>query len=296
MGKKMNKAEMVEVLESANTEDKTLKEQIAYTLKKVKENIKGVSLIDLSELVNQITALPTVAVETSPKPKLTTKKASAPAPKEEKAPAKSTKVNAPAKSTDKAKAPADKKTEDKKPAEKSNKVQTAPQPTSNGRPAQAKMFPKEVELSDGTTIVSCFDAYKTYTELFEAINEGKTLYIVCYWTAKHIKQFKYAELTLIPNAPKEFENDLDVLTAIATCETMERVYAMSLYTEGMFLIDGDDLTYVEDKDPATKEKYKVRVSNGMEFELYRPISEDILQIDEGEDEDNENSEDEETEE
>lgn len=273
MREKMTKAEMIAKLEGVETKDKTLKGQIDYTLKKVKENIKNVTSVDLAELLAQVSTLP--AVETSPKPKLTTKnKASTPAPKEEKAPAKS-----------KEKPKMSEKKKDYKKIEE-GKVITAPQAMKNGRPEQAKYFPKKITLPDGTDILSCYNAYTTHAEVVEAINEGKTLYFACYWTAKHLKQFDYAGVTST-NPPKAFPHDLDIMSAIVACENIKRIWAMSLYTEALFAFESEDFAYVKDNDPKTDEPYKVRVAEGLEFEIYRPKDEEIIQLDENEDEDEE---------
>ena len=51
---------------------------------------------------------------------------------------------------------------------------------------------------------------------------------------------------------------------------------MSLYTEALFRFDGDDFKAVEDTDPRSGKKFRVRVAAGMEFEIYRPEDEEIF--------------------
>ena len=134
------------------------------------------------------------------------------------------------------------------------------------------MFPEEVEFEtdDGThTLVRVHEKYHTMQEVRDAINEGKTLFIAAYWTKLHIKKYGYADqFYLMGDAPKSFPDDLDILNIVVACDTMDRVFAMSTYTEAMYRFDKPDFEPVKDKDPSDGSEFTVRVSNGMEFEVY----------------------------
>ena len=136
----------------------------------------------------------------------------------------------------------------------------------------AKFFPEEIEHEDLGKLVAVPNKFKTYKELFKALEEGKTIYFACYWTARQIKEYDYAGSRMV-KCPKSFPHDLDLLVACVPCERVQRVWCMSQYTEAMFMFEGDSLEPVEDTDPKTGEKFKIRVSSGMEFELYVPEDE-----------------------
>lgn len=137
----------------------------------------------------------------------------------------------------------------------------------------AKFFPEEIDHEDLGKLKAVPDKYHTYKELYEALEQGKTIYFACYWTKRHIKEYDYAGRSLVP-APKAFPHDLDLLVACVPCEKIERVWCMSQYTEAMFFFEGYDLEPVEDYDPKTDEPFKIRTVEGMEYELYVPADEE----------------------
>lgn len=159
----------------------------------------------------------------------------------------------------------------KKPTLKRKKVEENT-PASKAMLAIAKFFPEEIEHEDLGKLVAVPNKFKTYEELFKALEEGKTIYFACYWTARQIKEYDYAGSRMV-KCPKSFPHDLDLLVACVPCERVQRVWCMSQYTEAMFMFEGDSLEPVEDTDPKTGEQFKIRVSSGMEFELYVPEDE-----------------------
>lgn len=140
----------------------------------------------------------------------------------------------------------------------------------------AKFFPEVIEHEDLGTLKVASDKYHAYSDIVKALSDGKTLYFAVYWTKRHLKQFTYADTNLVP-LPKgfAFPNDLDLLQAIVTCERIDRIWAMSLYTDAMFWFEGENLKPIEDTDPKTEEQFSIRVSNGMEFEIYEPVEEPV---------------------
>ena len=170
-----------------------------------------------------------------------------------------------------------------KDSKKKTEVESIPAASNVGsdRLPSAKMFPAEIDHPELGKIVACTGAYTTYPEILKALEEEKTLYFACYWTKRQIREYQYAQSKMIdPKVVKNgFPYDLDILMAVLPCETMERVYAMSRITEALFQFEGEDFKPVEDVDPRSGDKFQIRVSAGMEFEIYRPAEEDIVTID-----------------
>lgn len=131
----------------------------------------------------------------------------------------------------------------------------------------AKMFPEELSVDNLGVLRRADSSYKTMEDVAKALEEGKQFYFACYWSARHIKEFSYSAVNRV-EAVKKFPNDLDILEPVYFCENLKRMWANSVYTEAMFFFENDDITHIEDTDPYNGEKFKVRVSSGMEFELY----------------------------
>ncbi|MDO5304255.1 MAG: hypothetical protein Q4E87_01620 [bacterium] len=131
----------------------------------------------------------------------------------------------------------------------------------------AKMFPEELTVDNLGVLRRADSSYKTMEDVAKALEEGKQFYFACYWSARHIKEFSYSAVNKV-EAVKKFPNDLDILEPVYFCENLKRMWANSVYTEAMFFFENEDITHIEDTDPYNGEKFKVRVSSGMEFELY----------------------------
>ena len=134
----------------------------------------------------------------------------------------------------------------------------------------AKMFPEELTVDNLGVLRRADSSYKTMEDVAKALEEGKQFYFACYWSARHIKEFNYSAVNMV-EAVKKFPNDLDILEPVYFCETLKRMWANSVYTEAMFFFENEDITHIEDTDPYNGEKFKVRVSSGMEFELYELV-------------------------
>lgn len=280
----------------SNVVDKNLADRIKYALDMFSKDMTKVAKSDLRELAEEaikaLTPAPATPapVEASLKPKKTlgkSKKSEAPAeevketaeetPEAEEAPAK----EVPAETKKSGKKSSLKKS-DKEPKKKTE-VESIPAASNVGsdRLPSAKMFPAEIDHPELGKIVACTGAYTTYAEILKALEEEKTLYFACYWTKRQIREYQYAQAKMIdPKVVKNgFPLDLDILMAVLPCETMERVFAMSRMTEALFQFEGEDFKPVEDTDPRSGDKFQIRVSAGMEFEIYRPADEDIVTID-----------------
>lgn len=266
---------MVNFLKGAKVKDKDLasliKEALSAFAKDQTKVLKS-TLENLVEAVQQVNATP---VEASLKPKAKKEAPKAEKPVEE--PAEDEVEEEPVKEEKPAKKTTLKKGAKKAEKKPEAKVETLAPATNVGADhlPSAKMFPAEIEHPDLGKLVACTGEYTTYDEVRKAIEEdNKTLYFCAYWTKRQLKEYDYAGYKQID--PKRIKNgfkfDLDILTAVLPCETMERLFAMSNYTEALFQFEGEDLAYIEDE--VNGEKFQVRVSAGMEFEIYRPADEE----------------------
>lgn len=161
----------------------------------------------------------------------------------------------------------------KSKVKKTDKVEEMTPISSKSVPSMAKIFPKEIVDKNIGTLVAVPKKYHSYKELTEALEKGVEIYFATYWTPRLLKEFNYATVNRV-GAVKSFPHDLDLLVAVVPCETIDRVWCMSQYTEAMYSFEGEDLVPVKDKDTKTGEEFAIRVSNGMEFEIYELVSED----------------------
>lgn len=279
----------------SNVVDKNLSERIQYALDMFAKDMTKVSKTDLRDLaVEAVEALKALTpapaspapVEASLKPKKSGAKKPVKAEEpEETEEAEEEAEEAPAEEVK----PDPKKSGKKSSLKKSNKdskkkteVESLPAASNVGvdRLPSAKMFPAEIDHPELGKIVACTGAYTTYAEILKALEEEKTLYFACYWTKRHIREYQYAQAKMIdPKVVKNgFPLDLDILMAVLPCETMERVFAMSRMTEALFQFEGEDFKPVEDTDPRSGDKFQIRVSAGMEFEIYRPAEEEVVTL------------------
>lgn len=258
--KNMTKADLKGVLEgySAVVKDKSLKDRISYTLKKYGESTKKTILDLIGDIETAVAPLP---VENSTKPTLK-KKTTAKAEEPQEEPTK---------------------TETKKPAPKGKggkKSLTTPKSTKGATDKSAPMaaiFPEKIEDENIGTLVAVPNKYHSIEELREAVENGETTIVICaYYPIAMVKKYGYSSL---PDADKRvpkkgFAHDLDIQQVIYCCEGINAVYALSDYTEAMFIYEDGMLTPVETKDNETGKTVMTRFANGCEFELYEVVEED----------------------
>ena len=303
---KTTKKGLIDYLKSVEVKDSNLAERISYAVKMFAKDQSKVMKDDLFDLAQEVmsTLTPTPApVEASLKPKKTlgkTKKTEEPveeAPAEEDEEVEEPEEVEEAEEEVEEEAPAEKpepkktgkkstlkkSTKDSKKSDEKTEVETIPAASNVGTDnlPSAKMFPAEIDHPELGKIVACTGAYTTYAEVLKALEEEKTLYFACYWTKRQIREFQYAVFKQVDPAVVKngFPLDLDIAMAVIPCETMERVFAMSRITEAMYQFEGVDFKPIEDTDPRSGNKFQVRVSAGMEFEIYRPADEEITVID-----------------
>lgn len=265
--------------------DKNLISRINYALKKANEDLEAVGRSDLyslaKEIEDAIAATPAPApVENSPKlkaPKTGNKKLDkkvAEVLAEDEAAEAEEEPEEEVEETPKKKAPAKEKTSEKKPAAKKPAVKKPVVETTEGLTTKelplAKIFPKEIDHESLGKLVACPDKYHTVQEIREALDADKTLIFAAYWTKRHIKMMNYAGMFDVPVPKNGFPYDLDTLQALYVCEGIDRIYALSTYTEAMFEFRAEDLvpTDCEGNDGS---KFKMRYSAGMEFEIYEVV-------------------------
>ena len=274
---KTNKKGLIEFIKESvkNVTEEGLLSRINYTLKGVEKNEADVAKSDLYDLAKDIVkyfsiAPQLVAVENSPKPKLGKKKTAEPVVETTDEPEEvETTEEAPA---EKVEAPAPKKT--KKVASKKEKPEPAKVISTEGLTKKdlpmARIFPKEIDHESLGKLVACPDKYHSIKEVREAIEADKNLIFACYWTKRHIKEFAYGQSYEVPVPKGGFPYDLDTLQALYVCEGIDRIYALSTYTEAMFRFVEEDLvpTECEANDGS---KFMMRYSAGLEFEIYEEV-------------------------
>lgn len=268
-----SKQEMLRFLESIREtikDDKSLSERVEYTLNNYKKARKS----EVFEVVEEVQDkfMPTLfdQVEEEEEFKLdfpddeeepVKKAAKKPPVENEVKPAPAKKVKPAVKKS------AEKTTENT--TEKNKGVKTVKQ---IGSLPVAKMFPEELAVDNLGVLRRADSSYKTMEDVAKALEEGKQFYFACYWSARHVKEFNYSAVNKV-KAVKKFPNDLDILEPVYFCENLKRMWANSVYTEAMFFFENEDITHIEDIDPYSGDKFKVRVSSGMEFELYELVQE-----------------------
>lgn len=237
---------------------KELAGRVSYTMKKAAEKLSNVTVDDLCEVAADIVVFASkpAPVEKSLKPRAKIGKKKTETPKEEIE-------------------EEDGKSYHKVGEPKPNKVEDVPPITEkSGFLPTAKIFPAEIEVEDLGKLKAVPNKYHTYKEVFEALTKENPaqLYIAAYWSPRQIKEYRYGETRGV-KVPRSFPQDLDILVAAIPCESVERLFALSHYTEAMYQFEGEDFQPTTDKDPRSGEEYSIRVSAGLEFELYELVEE-----------------------
>lgn len=278
---KTPKAELISMIRKAKSnkklaEDENLKSRVDYTMKSLDKDESSVAKSDLFDLVKELVAFfsttPTLApVENSPKPALKGKKKAKAEEADEADEAEDEDDEAEEEEVEE-KPKKQKKAAKSKKAEKPEKPKVETTEDFKKGSIMAKMFPAELHTEELGHLVACYDKYTTMAEVREALEQGKTLIFATFWTKRHIKQFGYSMMFNVP-VPKEFPFDLDMLQALYVCDNIDRMYALSSYTEAMFQFLEEDLARV-DVTSNDGETYTMRYSAGMEFEIYEVVEDE----------------------
>lgn len=250
---KMNKEQMVQFLDQHFNEvtDKNLQDRIVYTANAWKKSPDSVKLSDLRPLVKEVEAI-LPKEESKPAPANSTKKTLRKSSKKEEPVAEKTapaeeKKEAPAKKS------APKKTEK---AEKKSAVQKSAQ---KGTAFDlADTFADTIQTEIGT--LKKAQDIKTFADLRKALANEEEIYFAVYWTERLLRQFDYVGTIKTVQKPKNFPNDLDLVSCIYLSDEDKLAVGISSYTDMPYIIQPGDMTITEDG---------LRYTSNMEFELYR---------------------------
>lgn len=149
----------------------------------------------------------------------------------------------------------EKKTAKNTPKKKSEKVEVV-KGTENTTQF-VKSFPKTIDI-DGNKYELAEDI-KDMNDLYEAYAKDGVLVFAYYWSKRHLRTFPYFEGLF--GQPKEFENDLDLATAIHVSDEKKVAYQVSMYTEAFYTILPENLEQIDG----------VRIASGIEFQIYRAV-------------------------
>lgn len=246
---KMNKEQMVQFLDEHFNEvtDKNLQERITYTANAWKKDHDSVKLSDLRPLVKEVEAL-LPEEESKPASANSTKKILKKSSKKEEP---ETEETAP---KEEKKAPAKKPVAKK--SEKKSAVQKSEQKGTNFD--LAGMFEETITTEIGTLTKA--QDIKTFADLRKALENEEEIYFAIYWTERLLRQFDYVGTIETVKKPKNFPNDLDLVSCIYLSDEDKLAVGISSYTDMPYIIQPKDMTITEDG---------FRYTSNMEFELYR---------------------------
>lgn len=246
---KLNKEQMVQFLDEHFNEvtDKNLQERITYTANAWKKDHDSVKLSDLRPLVKEVEAL-LPEEESKPAPANSTKKTLKKSSKKEEP---ETEETAP---KEEKKAPAKKPVAKK--SEKKSAVQKSEQKGTNFD--LAGMFEETITTEIGTLTKA--QDIKTFADLRKALENEEEIYFAIYWTERLLRQFDYVGTIETVKKPKNFPNDLDLVSCIYLSDEDKLAVGISSYTDMPYIIQPKDMTITEDG---------FRYTSNMEFELYR---------------------------
>ena len=246
---KMNKEQMVQFLDEHFNEvtDKNLQERITYTANAWKKDHDSVKLSDLRPLVKEVEAL-LPEEESKPAPANSTKKTLKKSSKKEEP---ETEETAP---KEEKKAPAKKPVAKK--SEKKSAVQKSEQKGTNFD--LAGMFEETITTEIGTLTKA--QDIKTFADLRKALENEEEIYFAIYWTERLLRQFDYVGTIETVKKPKNFPNDLDLVSCIYLSDEDKLAVGISSYTDMPYIIQPKDMTITEDG---------FRYTSNMEFDLYR---------------------------
>ena len=153
--------------------------------------------------------------------------------------------------TTKTEKPAEVKTEEKPEAKKPvtikprTKKPVAPKAIVDDSLVKDK-FPLTIDI-EGTGILTRQPLTNGWDDLKVLLAEEKDVYIACYWTKADLKKFNYQKDYMVEKVPaKGFPFNLDITTPVFDCETMDKIYCASIYTEAVYYFFRDTFTREDD--------------------------------------------------
>lgn len=121
--------------------------------------------------------------------------------------------------------------------------------------AEEPTFPDTLEFEEQEYVLS---GVQDIQELAKKAEGGATFLFAFWWTKTLIKQFDYSGSTMLP-APKEFENNLDIVTPMYISDSFKVFYGLSMYTEALYQVMPDDFQVYDNG---------FRYSAGIEYQIY----------------------------
>ena len=143
-----------------------------------------------------------------------------------------------------------------KKSEKKSAVQKSEQKGTNFD--LAGMFEETITTEIGTLTKA--QDIKTFADLRKALENEEEIYFAIYWTERLLRQFDYVGTIETVKKPKNFPNDLDLVSCIYLSDEDKLAVGISSYTDMPYIIQPKDMTITEDG---------FRYTSNMEFELYR---------------------------
>ena len=235
--------------------DKSVYDQMVYTSRALKKDEKSVTKKDLADLLKEVMkVLGDKFIDPFKVPAVAETKA----PEKVSDTAKTTKKESSLKKTAVATKVAP-KTEGKPVAEVKK-----PAPVKKVEPrehsrylAQIEDFPEVLKI-EGEEFERA-DDIKNMKSVYEALEKDTELVFAFYWNARQIKQFNYFDGQV--ECPKSFKDNLDLCTVIYASDAFKVAYAVSMYTEACYRVLPSEIPTYEDTN--------VRLSNGIDFNIYR---------------------------
>lgn len=253
---------------AVKTQDKDLFDQIAYADKMAKTDDSKVTRKDLVDLVKSVITLlgdkviePALAQETPVVAENSVKKLSKGVSKKQEVKKEESEESGETSEEQTAEEPKVEKSAKKslggKKTPKKDGV-TVLNESNNEKAVQlAKMFPQTVVAGDSKYELAT--DIKTMEDLYKAIGNDEEIVFAYYWSKRLLKQFDYFGGWL--GQPKNFEQDLDLCTAIYVSDEQKVAYQVSMYTEAIYTILPTDFEEIDG----------IRVAGGIEYQIYRAV-------------------------
>lgn len=119
-------------------------------------------------------------------------------------------------------------------------------------------FPATLDLEVGKLTLN--EKAQTMEDLLKDFEAGKSNVFAIYWNKRQLKQFTYDPIGVNKTAPKNFPSDLDIVQPMYINEEGKVLYAVSVYTEVVYVFLPHELEVDEDTN--------LRYVNGAEYQIY----------------------------
>lgn len=111
------------------------------------------------------------------------------------------------------------------------------------------LFPKELNHSE----LGCLKRLNVSKDVFNKINKlldaGRLVYFATWWSKEYLKVYGYDDYFSVQSPKAGFESNLDLASIVIACESIDRLYAMSVYTEALYRFDSEDFEPINFNNP-----------------------------------------------